>query len=112
MLLWFSFIVTLALTNFIKIARYLQTQDPDTHPTFLKALLSFFIGDNATTYSSVTIICTEFLFGAIYIDHVGGNFIPWLNSLSQHWAIAAFLGSISELAVPGFVKWAVSKFVP
>lgn len=109
--LWSAYIVAAVFTLSLKLMKYLYEQNKQ-EITLQKAISEFFLGGNQTAVSSVAILGVEWVFGAIYIDHLTFIFGEALNSVPKHPSIAFLLGSIAEVIAPMGVKALTTRIFP
>lgn len=109
-LLWASYLGAVVLVIQVKLIRWMHQENPE-NVTFMKSLENYFVGGSAATLTSVSTIGFELVLGAVYCDRLP-VFGEYLASLPQHWALAFFLGSLSEGLAPIGIGWISKRIFP
>jgi hypothetical protein len=110
-LMWGAYIVAILLTILVKLLRWMHNENP-ANVSFKASLFNYFIGGQATSLTSITVLGFELLLGAVYCDHLSVVFGSYLESLPTHPALAFFLGSIAETLAPIGVRFVSNKIFP
>ena len=106
-LAWTAYLTSFALTLAYKYGRAVYNGRKQGKTVYAISAEWFWEASAENTVSWVATITSCLAMGGIYIDRIVE--IPLLSAIPVHWAIAAFLASLTEFWAPNFSKWLLSK---